>query len=123
MGLFGTKRKKGGIYYGEVDASKLQTPPPYLNGYQPTLDDASEEMKNTAIEYIVSLNKADKDKFFAGAELIWQGYQDVDNVKTKHQKALQRNAKASDGDQADSDDELLGSFLDDDEVTPRAGGK
>lgn len=59
---------------------------------EPDVDEVSEEMKSTAIEYVTMLNKTDKDKFFEGLELIWQGYQSVDNVKTKHQKALQRQA-------------------------------
>lgn len=65
---------------------------------QLTLDTVREQMKNTSIEYIVSLSKAEKDKFFEGAELIWQGYQKVENIKTKDQRALQRAEGAIDPD-------------------------
>lgn len=100
MGLFGTKRKQPVGIINDDGFTRFA---------EPTLDEATENMKDTAIEYIVSLSKADKDKFFEGAELIWQGYQGLDNVKTKHQKALQRNAKASDA--PAEDDDLLDDFL------------
>lgn len=84
-------------------------PPVYLNAQPRTLDEATEAMKSTAIEYIVSLNKADKEKFIAGVDLIWQGYQEIDNVKTRHQKALHREAKANG---VEDDPDLL-NLLDD----------
>lgn len=104
MGLFNRKQKPIG-YISEGDTYRL---------HEPTLDEASDNMKATAIEYITSLSKADKDKFFEGVELIWQGYQSVDNVKTKHQKALQREARAV-GLEDDSD---LIDLLDDEPNKP-----
>ena len=103
MGLFNRKAK--GFLVSEDDTYRL---------HQPTLDDATESMKATAIEYIVSLGKADKDKFFESTELIWQGYQIMDNVKTKHQKALHREAKQA-GLEDDSD---LIDLLDDEPNKP-----
>ena len=93
----------------------------------PTLDEQSEDMKAVAIEYLVSLDKRDFDSFVEGVTLIWQGYNNnVDKVRTRHQKALQRNlAKANgstDTTTDEDDDELIASFLDDEEVvtTPPA---
>lgn len=87
--------------------------------HEPTLDEASDELKLNAIEYIVSLNKADKDKFFAGVELIWQGYQGIDSVQTKHQRALHREAKQAGFD----DDPELAELLIDTPQAPKTVGK
>lgn len=95
---------------------------------QPTLDEQSEEMKAIAIEYIVSLDKKDKDAFFEGVELVWQGYNgSLDKVRTRHQKALQRTARANGTDtttEEEDDDELLDAFLEEPAtapVAPRSG--
>lgn len=106
MGLFGTKKQKP--VTGYIDDGGFH------RLHEPTLDDASEELKNNAIEYIVSLGKADKDKFFESVELIWQGYQIMDNVKTKHQKALHREAKNAG---LDDDPDLI-DLLDDEPTKP-----
>lgn len=77
----------------------------------PTLEEASEQAKQQAIDYIISLDKAEKDKFFEGAELVWQGYNNsLDKVATRHQKTLRRNARQAG---VDSDDDLIQSILDD----------
>lgn len=89
--------------------------------YQPTLDETSEQMKATAIEYMVSLDKKDFDGFVEGVTLIWQGYNNnVDKVRTRHQKALQRSQNKPNGADApttdEEDDDLIASFLDEDEA-------
>ncbi len=82
-----------------------------LRLHEPTLEEASEQAKQNAIDYIISLDKAEKDKFFEGAELVWQGYNgSLDKVATRHQKALRRNARQAG---VDSDDELFSDILDD----------
>lgn len=106
MGLFNRNRAKG-FMVSEDDTYRL---------HQPTLDEMSEQMKATAIEYIVSLNKADKDRFFAGVELIWQGYNvSVDKVLTKHQRSLRKEAGEAG---MDADDDLLGLLEDEPKQTP-----
>lgn len=117
MGLFGNKKQK--------PITGMFTEDGFTRLNEPTLDDASEELKNQAIEYIVSLSKADKDKFVEGVELIWQGYQAIDPIKTKYQKQVQRNASKAgdtkgDDDLLNDDDLLDTSFLDDDKDN---GGK
>jgi len=60
------------------------------------LDEQSEYMKGVAIEYMVSLSKADLERFIAGVDSVWQGYNNsLDKVKTKHQRQLERNARVS----------------------------
>ena len=117
MGLF--NRNKSGIRYGNVPADANLSVAPFN---EPTLDEQSDEMKAIAIEYVVSLDKKDKDAFFEGLELIWQGYNNnVDKVRTRHQKALQRQARGSNGEVStaeEDDDDLIASFLDDEPVIP-----
>ncbi len=90
MGLFNRDKKE----LVELDSFNL---------HQPTLEQQTENMKATAIEYIVNLGKADKDKFFESVELIWQGYQIMDGIKTKHQKAIYREARQAGVDEKDED--------------------
>lgn len=76
-----------------------------------TLDEQSENMKAIAIEYITSLSKGDKERFFEGADLIWQGYNNsVDKVLTRHQRALRRN---------NNEDSDISTFFLDDEPTSK----
>lgn len=102
MGLFSRDKQKPIVFNDGVRV-------------EPTLDEASEDMKATAIEYIVSLDKADKDRFLEGVELIWQGYNgSVDKVRTRHQKALHREARQAGID----DDSDLVDLLDDEPAKP-----
>lgn len=71
-------------------------------------------LRDYAIEYLVSLPKADKEKFFEAVDLIWQGYDKLDRVKTKDEKIAERVAKA---DKAE-DDDLAMVFLEDDKPLP-----
>lgn len=84
---------------------------------EPTLDEASEDMKATAIEYMVSLPKADLDRFIAGVTQVWEGYNNsLDKVKTRHQRALHRDAKQAG---VDDDEDLINLLEDDKPKAPR----
>jgi hypothetical protein len=82
-----------------------------------TTEEYAAALRGNAIEYIVSLKKTDKDRFIEAVELIWQGYQRLDNVKTETERALateRRKMGISDGE----DDDMLGGFLEDEVETP-----
>lgn len=84
---------------------------------QPTLDEQAEYMKGVAIEYMVSLDKADLARFIDGVDQVWQGYNNnLDKVRTRHQKALHREAKANG---LDDDDDLLNLLDDSEPKTPK----
>ena len=71
-----------------------------------TTDEKAELAREAAIDYIASLGKTDKDNFIAGAELIWQGYNQMTTVKTRLQREIQREANRKNGvanEQADDD--------------------
>jgi hypothetical protein len=66
--------------------------------------------RDYAIEYIVSLDKAAKDKFIEAVDLIWQGYDKLDRVKTRDEKALEREIKAIPVDSSLANDPDFGSL-------------
>jgi hypothetical protein len=74
MGLFNRKPK--------ADISEL---------YE-TETDRAERLRHQAIEYIVSLGAGDKDRFMSAVELIWQGYNALNRVKTVDER---QEAKAT----------------------------
>lgn len=72
--------------------------------------------RDYAIEYIVSLDRSAKERFIEAVELIWQGYDKLDRVKTRDEKAIEREAKIS-----GSDDEDI-AFILADSTQPKTGG-
>lgn len=69
-------------------------------------------LRANAIEYIVSLKKADKDRFIEAVGLIWEGYQKLDTVKTENERAVAiERRKMGLGDDVD---DLASSLIDDD---------
>jgi hypothetical protein len=85
---------------------------------EPTLEEQSEYMKGVAIEYMVSLSKADLERFISGVDQVWQGYNNsLDKVKTKHQRQLERNARAN-GMDVNEDADLLDLFEDEPATPP-----
>ena len=83
-----------------------------------TDEERTEALRANAIEYIVSLPKGDKDRFFEAVELIWQGYNKLDRVRTATERAVDKEAKAM-GMTGDEADDLGFDLLDDDpKVTP-----
>lgn len=69
-------------------------------------------LRGNAIEYIVSLKKADKDRFIEAVGLIWEGYQKLDTVKTENERAVAtERRKMGLGDDVD---DLALSLIDDD---------
>lgn len=102
MGIFSRNKKPSGL---------ISTDGHYTSFNEPTVDEQAELERDTAIAYIVSLNKTDKDKFFEGVDLIWQGYNGISNVKTIKQRELHKTAKSLGVDEDDT--ELLGFISDD----------
>jgi hypothetical protein len=79
----------------------------------PTEIDREYDLRQSAIQYIVRLKKADKDRFFEAVDLIWSGYNKLDSVKTENERALNREQKKMN--MTDDDvDELGDGFLLDD---------
>lgn len=76
-----------------------------------TTDEKAELAREAAIDYIASLGKADKDNFIAGAELIWQGYNQMTTVKTRLQREIQREANRKAGVANESADDDAFGFL------------
>lgn len=79
---------------------------------QLTPADYAAALRSSAIEYIISLKKADKDRFIEAVDLIWEGYNKLDSVKTYNERviATERRRMAL-GD--DLDDDLAASLIDD----------
>lgn len=107
MGLFNNKKQS---YRPEPSVA-----------YEPLMPSA-DQLRQSAIEYIVSLPKSDKDRFFEAVDLIWQGYSKLDRVKTLDERQSEREAKANGGvapiSDDELDDELAMAFLDDEPITP-----
>lgn len=61
-------------------------------------------LRDNAIEYVVSLPKADKDRFYDAVDLIWQGYDQLNRVKTKDEKSIEKEAKAMGMTTSEADD-------------------
>jgi len=59
-----------------------------------TDEERTEALRANAIEYIVSLPKGDKDRFFEAVDLIWAGYNKLDRVKTVDERATEKEAKS-----------------------------
>lgn len=53
-----------------------------LSDIYETEADRAERLRQQAIEYIVSLSKGDKERFMDAVDLIWQGYNALNRVKT-----------------------------------------
>lgn len=103
MGIFSRNKKPSGILTANGETIN------FLSN-EPTIDERAELERDTAIAYVVSLNKTDKDKFFEGVDLIWQGYNNIASVKTSKQRELHRTAKNMG---VDDNDEILGFIADD----------
>ena len=82
--------------------------------YQPVPTEAERvaQLRDSAIEYIVSLPKSDKDRFIDAVDLIWDGYNRLNRVKTVDERQTEREAKAV-GMSPDDADDLGFDFLDD----------
>ena len=78
-----------------------------------TVEERADALREYAIEYITSLSKADKDKFYEGVDLIWQGRTILSRVKTTDEKAIEKEAKSL-GMTADDAEDLGFDLLDDD---------
>lgn len=80
---------------------------------QPLSDEErTEALRANAIEYIVSLPKGDKDRFFEAVDLIWAGYNKLDRVKTVDERQTEKEAKAL-GMTTDEADDLGFDLLED----------
>jgi hypothetical protein len=82
-----------------------------------TIEERAEVLREYAIEYITSLGKADKDKFYEAVDLIWQGRAILNRVKTTDEKAYEKEAKSL-GMTADDADDLGFDLLDDETDKP-----
>lgn len=82
-----------------------------------TDEERTEALRANAIEYIVSLPKGDKDRFFEAVDLIWAGYNKLDRVKTVDERATEKEAKAM-GMSPEEADDLGFDLLDDEPTTP-----
>ena len=81
-----------------------------------TVEERADILRENAIEYITSLSKPDKDRFYEGADLIWQGRTILSRVRTTDEKNIARNAKALGMSMGEADD-LGFDLLDGDEDT------
>jgi hypothetical protein len=77
-----------------------------------SVEERAEVLREYAIEYITSLSKSDKDKFYEGVDLIWQGRTILSRVKTSDEKAVEREAKNL-GMTTDEADDLGFDLMDD----------
>lgn len=68
-------------------------------------------LRGNAIEYIVSLKKADKDRFIEAVGLIWEGYQKLDGVKTENERAVAAERRKMG--LVNDEDDLAASLIDD----------
>ena len=57
------------------------------------IDPSNANARAYAIEYVISLDKPAKDKFFDAVELIWEGYDKLDRIKTKIEKANEKEER------------------------------
>lgn len=93
-----------------------------------SVEERAEVLREYAIEYITSLSKSDKDKFYEGVDLIWEGRGILSRVKTTDEKAVAREAKNL-GMTNDEADDLGFDLLDDEPkanpvlATPKADAK
>lgn len=74
-------------------------------------------LRSNAIEYIVSLKKADKDRFIEAVGLIWEGYQKLDTVKTENERTMAAERRKM-GVSGTDDDDLMAGFLEDELQQP-----
>ena len=94
-----------------------------------TVEERAETLREYAIEYITSLSKADKDKFYEAVDLIWQGRTILNRVKTADEKEVEKEAKKLGMTPEQADDlgfDLLDEPTDDgyiDKITPKSGAK
>ena len=78
-----------------------------------TEEERTEALRANAIQYIVSLPKGDKDRFFEAVDLIWAGYNKLDRLKSVDERATEKEAKSL-GMTNDEADDLGFDLLDDD---------
>ncbi len=95
---------------------------PYAMAHFEPLQPNTDQLRQSAIEYIVSLPKNDKDRFFEAVDLIWQGYNKLDRVKTIDERNTEREAKAL-GMTNDEADDLDFELLDEPITSPLAPTK
>lgn len=95
---------------------------PYAIAQFEPLQPNTDQLRQSAIEYIVSLPKNDKDRFFEAVDLIWQGYNKLDRVKTIDERQTEREAKAL-GMTNDEADDLDFELLDEPTASPVAPTK
>lgn len=103
MGLFSRNQNKRD---NEAVYSQMQTEA-----------ERTEALRNNAIEYIVSLPKADKERFFDAVDLIWQGYDKINRVRTIGERQIAKEAKTL-GMSSEEANDLGFDLLDDDPEKP-----
>ena len=74
-----------------------------------TPEQRTAQLRDSAIEYIKTLDKIEKDKFFESVELIWQGYDKLLRVKTKDQKQEEKERRELDS--LEDIETMAGKFL------------
>lgn len=77
-----------------------------------TPEEYAAALRANAIEYIVSLKKGDKERFIEAVNLIWEGYDKLDSVKTENERTVATERRKM-GLGNDVDD-LAAAFIDDD---------
>jgi len=80
---------------------------PTISDIYETEADRAERLRQQAIEYIVSLPKGDKERFIDAVDLIWQGYNALNRVKTVDERQEARELKEARG--VPSDDSMFNS--------------
>lgn len=75
---------------------------------EPTPEEYATALRANAIEYIVSLKKADKDRFIDAVQLIWEGYNKLNNVKTENERIMATERKKMGDDGVIDDDAMMG---------------